>query len=101
MGCLQVFAVLPSYAYETIMLLFLGTAGIYFFLVDIKKNRSEYFVQLYIATLFVKMLAYGGYVLYMVWDDKSQAANNAAIFMVTYFIFTAVEIYFLYRKVTS
>lgn len=97
----SLFIVLPSYFYESLILLFLGTAGIYFFLVDIKKQRPEYFVQLYMATLFIKILAYGAYVLFVVWDDRVHASNNALFFMITYFIFTATEIYFLYRKVTT
>lgn len=94
------FPILPSFFYQTISLLFIGTAGIYFYLADVKKNRPEFFVPLYIATLFAKILAYGGYVLFMVWDDPVQAANNALLFMVTYFIFTALEVAFLYQKVT-
>lgn len=91
---------LPSYFYETLILLLIGTVGLYFYLVDIKKERSEFFVQLYIATLFAKILAYGAYVLFMVWDDKAQAGDNALFFMVTYFLFTVVEIIFLYVKVS-
>lgn len=94
------FTELPSYFYESLVLLFLGTTGIYFFLIDIKKQRPEYFTQLYLATLIVKILAYGAYVLYVVWDDQLQASNNALVFMVTYLLFTAAEIFFLYRKVT-
>ena len=93
------FEVLPSFFYQTVILVFLGTAGIYFYLVDIKKHRPEHFVQLYMATLIAKMLAYGAYVLFVVWDDPNQAANNALVFMVTYLVFTTAEIFFLYRKV--
>lgn len=90
---------LPSFFYQTLALLLMGTGAIYFYLVDIKKEKPEYFVQLYIATLFVKILAYGAYMLFVVWDDKVQAGDNALFFMVTYFLFTIVEIAFLYRKV--
>ncbi len=92
------FSSIPSFFYQTIALVFLGTAGLYFYLLDVKKHRPEYFIQVYMATLFAKILAYGAYILFVVWDDPIQARQNALIFMVTYFIFTAIEIGFLYRK---
>lgn len=93
------FTVLPPYFYQTIALLFMGTVGIYFYLLDVKKNRPEYFVQMYIATQFAKILAYGSYMLFVVWDDSNRASDHALIFMITYFVFTAIEVIFLYRKV--
>lgn len=96
----MIFPELPSFFYQTIILLLMGTTGIYFYLIDVKRQRPEYFVQLYLATLMAKILAYGGYVLFVVWDDPAQASNNALVFMFTYFIFTTVEIIFLYRKVS-
>ena len=98
--CQIAFSAMPSYLYQTIALLFIGTIGIYFFLVDVKKNRPDYFVPLYIATQFVKILAYGSYMLFVVWDQSAEAVNHVMIFMITYLLFTAVEIIFLYRKVT-
>lgn len=100
-GFWYVITPLPSFFYQSLALLLFGTGGIYFYLVDIKQERPAYFVQIYIATLFVKILAYGAYMFFVVWDDKGGAADNALFFMVTYFIFTAVEIIFLYRKVNG
>lgn len=90
---------LPSYFFETMVLLLIGTAGLYFYLVDVKNERPDYFVQLYIATLFAKMIAYAAYVFFVVWDDKPNAHSNALFFMIAYFLFTGIEVYFLYRKV--
>lgn len=92
---------LPSFFYQTLVLLLIGTIGLYFYLIDIKQERSAYFVQIYIATLFAKILSYGAYMLFVVWDDKEQAGANALFFMVAYFVFTGVEILFLYRKVNG
>ncbi|MEQ9592829.1 MAG: hypothetical protein RLN86_09535 [Cyclobacteriaceae bacterium] len=94
------FEVLPSYFYQTLVLVTIGTVGIYFYLVEVKKERPTYFTQLYILTLFVKILAYGAYVLIVVWDDPKGADMNALFFMILYFFFTAAEVYFLYKKVT-
>lgn len=98
---LAYFPVLPSFFYQTIILLFLGAAGIYYYLVDIKEEKPKYFVQLYMLTLFVKLIAYGAYILFVVWDVPDQAIENALLFMVTYAIFTGIEIGFLYRKVNG
>ena len=95
-----VLEVLPSYFYQTLALLTVGTVGIYFYLVEVKNERPAHFTQLYILTLFVKILAYGAYVLIVVWDDPKGANLNALFFMIVYFIFTAVEVYFLYKKVS-
>lgn len=93
------FPVLPAYFYQTIALLFLGTVGIYFYLLDVKKSKPEYFVQMYIATQFAKILAYGSYMLFVVWDDPNGASDHVLTFMITYFVFTSIEVIFLYRKV--
>lgn len=95
------FPVLPSFFYQTIVLLFLGAAGIYYYLVDIKNEKPKYFVQLYLLTLVVKLIAYGVYILFVVMNNPAQAAQNAGVFMATYLIFTAIEIGFLYRKVNE
>ena len=47
----------------------------------------------------VKLLAYGAYMLGMILQDKAGAAANVVFFMVVYFVFTALEIGFLYRKI--
>ena len=87
----------PSYFFQTLTLLYLGTAGIYFYLVDVKASAPRQFVQLYMVTLFAKLIAYGGYVLFMVWHHPAEAAENALVFMIIYLLFTAIEVIFLYR----
>ena len=90
---------IPSFFYQTIVLLFLGTAGIYYYLVDIQGRGPRYFVQLYLLTLVVKLVAYGGYILFVLWKRPGQGSENAGVFMVAYMLFTALEIGFLYQKV--
>lgn len=90
-------SILPSYFYQSLVLLFLGTAGIYFYLIDIKGQRPRQFVQLYMLTLFAKLVAYGGYIFFVVWDDPMEASANALVFMIIYLLFTIIEVFFLYR----
>ena len=89
----------PSYFYQTLVLLVVGTVIIYFYVLEARREKPTYFVQVYMATLFAKIIGYGGYMLFVVWDDKSGASENVLFFMIGYFIFTAIEIIFLYRKV--
>ena len=96
-GYFYLFSLLPSYFYQTVTLLLLGTAGIYFYLIDIKAARPRHFVQLYMLTLFAKLVAYGGYVFFVVWDDPAEASANALVFMIVYLLFTTIEVFFLYR----
>jgi uncharacterized membrane protein len=62
--------------------------------------RPAYFVQLYILTIALKLFAFGGFCLWMVMADRAGAALNIVFFMGVYFIFTAVEITFLFNKIS-
>ncbi|GAB1445990.1 hypothetical protein MASR2M41_17350 [Flammeovirgaceae bacterium] len=81
--------------------MFLGAAGMYYYLVDIKSEKPKYFAQLYLLSLSVKLLAYGAYILFVLVKSPSHAAANAGVFVVTYILFTALEVGFLYRKIVE
>ena len=66
-----------------------------------KVNKPDFFVQLYLLTMAVKLVAYGAYNLLMILKDKSGAAENVVFFMILYLVFTTLEIVFLYRKITG
>jgi hypothetical protein len=87
----------PSFFYQTLVFLVFGTALIYRYLYKLEK--PDIFVQLYLLTMMVKFLAYGAYMLFVILEDRPSAAPNVAFFMIVYFIFTILEIVFLYRKI--
>jgi hypothetical protein len=89
---------LPSFFYQTLILLAFSTVMIYRYLY--KVDKSEYFVQLYLLTMTVKLLAYGIYNVFVVLQDKAGATANVVFFMVVYAIFTFLEITFLYRRIS-
>jgi hypothetical protein len=93
------FEILPEYFYQTLVFLFISTVGLYRFLHRTKQQRPDFFVQFYLATLVVKLIAFGGYVFWIARSQPDQAASNIVFFMVVYFLFTAIEIGFLYRQV--
>ena len=89
----------PSYFIQSLILLSFATSVIFIYLY--KAKRPDFFLQLYLLTMVVKLLAYCTYNLIMIIDDKSGAVANVVFFMATYFIFTALEIGFLYHKIAG
>lgn len=91
----------PEYFFRTLIFLFVCTAGLYRFLLRTKQNRPDFFVQFYLATMVVKLIAYGAYLFVVVTSQTEKAVADVAFFMAVYFIFTAIEIGFLYRQVNQ
>lgn len=90
---------MPSFFYQTLILLVTTTLVIYRYLIRIK--QPDFFVQLYLLTIAVKLLAYGGYITWMIINDKSGAISNVAVFLILYVAFTILEIVFLYRRIST
>lgn len=90
----------PEFLYQTLIFLFLATAGLYRFLLKTKQERPDYFVQLYLLTLVVKIIASAAYLFVMV-IGQPEPARDVVFFMAVYFVFTALEISFLYRRVNE
>ena len=81
---LQWIDALPSFFYETLIFLLFGTALLFAYLY--KFNRPGFFVQLYLLTMAVKLLAYGAYNFFVIVEDKHGAVLNVAWFMTLYLI---------------
>lgn len=56
------------------------------------------FVQLYLLSMVVKMLAAGIFCFIIALLDRSGSMINLVFFMTVYVIFTTIEIGFLYKK---
>lgn len=89
---------LPSYFYQTLLLLLFGTGLIYVYL--FRFNRQDLFVHIYLLSMVVKLLAYGAYNFFMITGDQAGAVANVGWFMLLYLIYTGLEIIFLYRKIS-
>jgi hypothetical protein len=90
---------LPSFFYQTLIFLAFSTITIFSYLYN--TNKPDFFVQLYLLTMVVKFLAYGAYNLFMIQEDKDGAPLNVVFFMILYIVFTALEITFLYRRISN
>jgi hypothetical protein len=89
----------PTFLTQTLILLFLSTIIIFRYLYNVK-NPSQ-FVLLYLLLMVVKILAYLAYVLFIVLKDQPGATPNVVFFLVVYFVFTTLEITFLYRHLNA
>lgn len=89
---------LPSFFYQTILFLLFATFVVFRYLYRIEK--PDFFVRLYLLTMVLKFVAYGAYNLIVILEDRRGAAANVVFFMLLYLLFTALEIGFLYRKIS-
>jgi len=90
---------LPSFFIQTTIFLLFGTGLLYIYLY--RFNKPDFFIHLYLATMALKLLAYGGYNFFMIIEDRDGAVRNVVWFMTLYFIFTVLEIAFLYQKISK
>ena len=89
---------LPSFFYQTLIFVAFSVALVCAYLY--KVNKPAIFVQLYLLTMAVKLLAYGAYVVVIILQDRAGAVENVVFFMIAYFVFSALEIGFLYHKIS-
>jgi hypothetical protein len=89
----------PTFFYKTLVFLLFGTAVIYAYLYT--ADKPGFFLQLYLLTMVVKLLAYCGYALVMIRQDRAGALANVVFFMIAYFLFTFLEIGFLYHRISG
>ena len=88
----------PSFIYPTSVLLALATVMIYRYLYN--QNDPQFFVKLYLISMVFKLLVYCGYVFTIVVLDKPGAFPNVVFFLCVYVVFTALEVMFLYHKIS-
>jgi hypothetical protein len=89
----------PSFSNQTIILVSVVTLAIYFYLS--KPKLKSYFLQVYLASMVVKLIAYCAYNFLIIIRDRPNAFGNVVVFLIVYAVFTGVEIAFLYRKITG
>jgi hypothetical protein len=89
----------PTFFWKSLIFLTFSTAMIFVYLY--KANNPGFFLQLYLLTMVVKLLAYCAFCLVMILTDKRSAIGNAVFFMSTYFVFTVIEIAFLFKRING
>jgi amino acid transporter len=89
---------LPHMWIQVLVFLFIVTLIIGFNLIRIRKNQPQVFVQFYLLSISVKMVAGLALIFFLVWDNPAQVASVATLFMVAYILFTGVEVFFLINQ---
>ena len=89
---------LPSFLYVTTWLVALTTSVLFVYLY--RSDKTRFFVQFYLGSMVIKLVAYLAYNLVVVLEDRAGALANVIYFLLVYFLFTAIETGFLYRKVS-
>ena len=90
---------LPTFFFQTIIFLLFGTGLLFVYLY--RFNKPDFFIQLYLLSMAIKLVAYGAYNFFMIMEDAAGATYNVLWFMTLYFIFTALEVGFLYQKISK
>jgi uncharacterized membrane protein YjjP (DUF1212 family) len=85
----------PSFLFQTSFFLLFTTITTYRYLQ--RATNPEDFVRLYLGMVVLKLMMGLGYALVMVMTDRASAAGNVVYFLISYFLFTAIEVGFLYR----
>jgi hypothetical protein len=88
----------PTFFWSTLIFLILSTAVIYFFLT---RSEPSAFVQRYLMSTVLKLFGYCVYNVVIILMDRENAGVNVAFFLITYFLFTVLELAFLYRKMSQ
>ncbi len=91
---------LPPMWIQVLVFLFITTLIIGFNLMRIRKKQPQVFVQFYLLSISVKMVAGHAFIFFLVWDNPAQAAPMATLFMVAYILFTSAEVGFLLMRNT-
>lgn len=90
---------LPTFYLHTLILVVFATVAIFTYLYRLKNPGS--FTQFYLLLMVLKIVAFLAYNLVMVMKSKEYAAVNVVFFLIVYFIFTGLEIAFLYFHVSA
>lgn len=90
---------LPSFMYPSTWLMAFITTIIFMYLY--RDGKESHFVQLYLLSMVVKLIACLVFILLMILEDRQGAMANATYFLTVYAIFTAAEICFLHRKISA
>lgn len=63
--------------------------------------RPTDFVTIYLGTTVLRILLFGAFIFVVIRLDKAGAWRNATLFLVCYFLFTAVEVLTLFYQINS
>lgn len=90
---------LPSWWVHIMAYQLLTTGLIFMYLNGKASGDARAFVVFYLASVVMKILAGGAFVILMILGDRPGAYANVILFLIAYFSFTVVEVVHLFRRV--
>lgn len=90
---------LPSFTLVILLYMAFMTSSV--ILIIQKQNDRILFSQAYLASIVFKILTSLGLVLVLIRLNPAGAAGNAALFIISYMVFTAVEVVCLLQSIRS
>ena len=91
----------PSFSNEIIIFLTLSTTGLYGFVTRQRGLHPADFVKIYLGATVLRILFFGGFIFALIRLDASGAWKNATLFLVSYFLFTTLEVLILFKQINS
>jgi hypothetical protein len=92
---------LPLFWKEIIFFVFFITVVIGYNLIALRQKQVQAFTQFYLLSISVKLVAGLAFMFFIIWKAPVEAKGSAALFIVSYLIFTFLEVVFLMRKEPS
>jgi hypothetical protein len=89
----------PSFGWLIILYGALSSFVAYFLLQ--KQEKAMQFTQFYLLSVVAKLLTGCIFILVLILADRKGAFANALLFIISYFVFTVIEVVFLFRKVNK
>lgn len=89
----------PSYTHVIVLFLAVSHIGLYRFVVKHMDQRPQDFVKIYLGTTVLRILFFGVFIFLIIRLDPRSSTSNALVFLVSYFLFTGLEVAMLYVAV--
>jgi hypothetical protein len=89
--------VIPSFLWQIVTFLTICSSLIFYFL--FKKAGGSSFTQYYLLTVVSKICGFGAFMLIIIFLAGKGAPENVVLFMISYCLFTALEVGLLFKKI--
>lgn len=89
---------MPQFWTEILTFLFVITMVIGYNLMKLQKKQPQIFIQFYLLSIVLKMVAGLAFLFFLIEDTPAETMGNGALFILSYILFTGVEVLFLVRK---
>lgn len=98
-GASQGWFEMPSFALESTLFLMIAHAGMFGFVTRHLNQQPGDFVKIYLGSAVLRILFFGVFIFLVIRLDPVSSTGNALFFLVSYFLFTGLEVVALYRTV--